>query len=82
MTEQISDAHWICPDLDELKDKLCDWLDDQDNVPRISEDAKVSSVVVDGKLHFKIHDVVLTNPRDTDEQDLYVNIERIESARG
>ena len=29
------------------------------------------------KLHFKIHDIVLTNPRDTDEQDLYVTIERI-----
>ena len=82
ITKQISDDHWICHDLDELKDKLCDWLDDQDNVPPISEDAEVSSAEVDGKLHFKIHDVVLTNPRDTDEQDLYVTIERIESAEG
>ena len=82
MTEQISEDHWVCHDLDELKDKLCDWLDDQDNVPPISEDAKVSRVVVDGKLHFKIHDVVLTNPRDTDEQDLYVTIEGIKSAVG
>ena len=72
MTEQISDDHWICHDLDEVKDKLCDWLDDQDNVPPISEDAKVSSVVVDGKLHFKIHD----------EQDLYVTVESVESAEG
>ena len=79
MSEQISDDHWICHDLDELKDKFCDWLDDQDHEPPISEDAKVSSVVVDGKLHFKIHDVVLTNPRDTDEQDLYVTVERVES---
>ena len=79
MSEQISDDYWICHDLDELKDKFCDWLDDQDNVPPISEDAEVSSVVVDGKLHFKIHDVVLTNPRDTDEQDLYVTVERVES---
>ncbi len=54
-------------------------MDDQDNVPSISEDTEVSSVVVDGKLHFKIHDVVLTNPRDTDEQDLYVTVERVES---
>ena len=80
MSEQISDDHWICHDLDELKDKLCDWLDDQDNVPPISEDAKVSSVVVDGKLHFKIHDVVLSDPNDKgDEQDLYVTLERVES---
>ena len=82
MSEQISDDHWVCHDLDELKDKFCDWLDDQDNAPPISEDTEMSSVVVDGKLHFKIHDVVLTNPRDTDEQDLYVTIERIESAGG
>ena len=82
MTEQISDDHWICHDLNELKDKLCDWFDDQDNVPSISEDAEVSSVVVDGKFHFKIHDVVLTNPLDNNEQDLYVTIERIESAGG
>ena len=82
MSEQISDDHWICHDLDELKDKFCDWLDDQDNVPPISEDAEVSSAEVDGKLHFKIHDVVLTNPRDTDEQDLYVTVERVESTGG
>ncbi len=81
MTEQISDDHWICHDLDELKDKLCDWLDDQDNVPPISEDAEVSSVVVDGKLHFRIHDVILSDPNDKgDEQDLYVTVERVESA--
>ncbi|SVB98169.1 uncharacterized protein METZ01_LOCUS251023, partial [marine metagenome] len=28
MSEQISDDHWVCHDLDELKDKFCDWLDD------------------------------------------------------
>ena len=82
MTVQNLDEHWFYHYIDELKDKLCDWLDDQDNDPPISEDAEVSSVVVDGKLHFRIHDVVLTNPRDTDEQDLYVTIERIESAGG
>ena len=82
MTEQISEDHWICHDLGELKDKFCDWLDDQDNAPPISEDAEVSSVVVDEKFHFKIHDVVLTNPRDTDEQDLYVTVESVESAEG
>ena len=83
MTEQISDDHWICHDLDELKDKFSDWLDDQDHDPVLSKDTAVHSAEVDGKLHFKIHDVVLTNPRDTDdEQDLYVTIERIESTGG
>ncbi|SVD97317.1 uncharacterized protein METZ01_LOCUS450171, partial [marine metagenome] len=43
------------------------------------KDTAVHSAEVDGKLHFKIHDVVLTNPRDTDEQDLYVTVERVES---
>ena len=81
MTEQINEDHWVCHDLDEMKDKLCDWLDDQDNVPPISEDAEVSSVVVDGKLHFRIHDVILSDPNDKgDEQDLYVTVERVESA--
>ena len=82
MTEQISDDHWICHDLDELKDKFCDWLDDQDHDPVLPKDTAVHSTEVDGKLHFKIHDVVLTNPRDTDEQDLYVTIERVESTGG
>ena len=82
MSEQISDDHWICHDLDELKDKFCDWLDDQVHEPVLPKDTAVQSAEVDGKLHFKIHDVVLTNPRDTDEQDLYVTIERIESAGG
>ena len=81
--EKITDDHWIVHDIQELKDKLCDWLDDQDNVPPISEDAEVSSVVVDGKLHFRIHDVILSDPNDKgDEQDLYVTVERVESAEG
>ena len=82
MSEQISDDQWICHDLDELKDKLCDWLDDQDHDPVLPKNTAVQSAEVDGKLHFKIHDVVLTNPIDTDEQDLYVTIERIESVEG
>ena len=80
--EKITDDHWIVHDIQELKDKLCDWLDDQDHDPVLPKDTAVQSAEVDGKLHFKIHDVVLTNPRDTDEQDLYVTIERIESAGG
>ena len=79
MSQQISDDHWVCNDLDELKDKFCDWLDDQDHEPVLPKDTAVHSAEVDGKLHFKIHDVVLTNPRDTDEQDLYVTVERVES---
>ena len=83
MSEQISDDHWICHDLDELKDKFCDWLDDQDHEPVLPKDTAVHSAEVDGKLHFKIHDVILSDPNDKgDEQDLYVTIERIESAGG
>ena len=34
----------------------------------------------DRKLHFKIHDVVLTHPKDIgDGQDVYVTVERVES---
>ena len=77
MSEQLSDAHWVCHDLDELKDKFCDWLDDQDHEPVLTKDTAVKSAEVDGKLHFKIHDVVLTTPRATDEQDLYVTVERV-----
>ena len=65
-----------------VEGQICDWLDDQDHEPVLPKDTAVQSAEVDGKLHFKIHDVVLTNPRDTDEQDLYVTIERIESAEG
>ena len=82
MNEKTSDDHWGCHDLDELKDKFCDWLDDQDHEPVFPKDTAVQSAEVDGKLHFKIHEVVLTNPRVTDEQGLYVTIERIESAVG
>ena len=82
MSQQISDDHWVCNDLDELKDKFCDWLDDQVHEPVLTKDTAVKSAEVDGKLNFKIHDVVLINPRDTDEQDLYVTVERVKSAEG
>ena len=81
MSKEISEDHWFYHDIEELKEKFSDWLDD--TVDRLGGEREVSSRVDDdGKLHFKIHDVVLTNPRDTDEQDLYVTIERIESAEG
>jgi len=36
-----------------------------------------------GKLHFRIHDVILSDPDDKgDAQDLYVTIEQVESAGG
>ena len=76
--EKITDDHWIVHDIQELKDKLCDWLDDQDHDQPISEDAEVSSAVVDENLHFKIHDVVLTRPDEPNETELLVTIERIE----
>ena len=80
MTEQISDDHWICHDLDELKDKFCEWVDDQDHEPVLPKDTAVHSTEVDGKLHFRIHDVILSDPSDKgDEQDLYVTVERVES---
>ena len=78
MTEQISDDHWVCHDLDELKDKFCDWLDDQDHESVLPKDTAVESSEVEGKLHFRIHDVILSDPNDKgDEQELYVTVEKV-----
>ena len=78
MSEEITKNNWTVHDIDELKETLSDWLDD--TVERLGGEREVSSRVDDdGKLHFRIHDIVLTNPRDTDEQDLYVTVERVES---
>ena len=79
MSEQINEDHWVCHDIDELKEKFSDWLDD--TVERLGGEREVSSRVDDdGKLHFKIHDVVLTHPKDTGaELDVYLTIEQIES---
>ena len=42
-----------------------------------------SRVEKEGKLHFRIHDVILSDPNDKgDAQDLYVTIEKVESAGG
>ena len=62
MSEQITDDNWLCHDLDELKNKFCDWLDNQNHEQFLPMDTAVQSAIVDGKLHFKIYDVVLTNP--------------------
>ena len=65
-------------DIEELKEVFSDWLDD--TVDRLGGERKVSSRVDDeGKLHFRIHDVILSDPKDKgNEQDLYVTIEQVE----
>ena len=75
MREQISDEHCTYHFIEELKEKFYHWLDD--TVDRLGGEREVSSRVDDGKLHFKIHDVLLTHPKDTgDEHDVYVTVER------
>ena len=70
--------NWTVHDIDELKETLSDWLDD--TVDRLGGERKVSSRVDDeGKLHFRIHDVVLSDPDDNgEEENLYVTIEQVE----
>ena len=82
MSKEITKDHWTVHDIDELKEKFSDWLDD--TVDRLGGERKVSSrVEKEGKLHFKIHDVILSDPKDKgDAQDLYVTIEKVESAGG
>ena len=65
-------------DIEELKEVFLDWLDD--TVERLGGERKVSSRVDDeGKLHFRIHDVVLSDPDDNgEEENLYVTIEQVE----
>ena len=78
MNEEITKDHWTVHDIDELKEKFSDWLDD--TVDRLGGERKVSSrVEKEGKLHFKIHDVVLSDPDDNgEEENLYVTIEQVE----
>ncbi len=61
-----------------LKDSLCRWLDD--TVEKLGGEREVSSNVDDdGKLHLMVHDVILTNPKDTgDEQHYYMTIEQVD----
>ena len=65
-------------DIEEMKEVFSDWLDD--TVDRLGGERKVSSRVDDeGKLHFRIHDVVLSDPDDNGEEEiLYVTIEQVE----
>ena len=82
MSETVTKDQWTVHDIDELKQKFSDWLDD--TVDRLGGERKVSNRVDEaGKLHFKIHDVILSDPDDKDDaQDLYVTIENVESAGG
>ena len=61
-----------------LKDSLCRWLDD--TVEKLGGEREVSSNVDnDGKLHLMVHDVVMTNPEDTgEEQHYYMTIEQVD----
>ena len=79
MSEEGIKDQWTVHDIDELKQKFSDWLDD--TVERLGGERKVSSrVEKEGKLHFKIHDVILSDPNDKgDAQDFYVTIEPVES---
>jgi len=58
-----------------LKDSLCRWLDN--TVESLGGDREVSSTVDDdGKLHLRIHDVVVTNPEETGD-DYYMTVEQL-----
>ena len=60
--ESLQDERRNYEDIDELKEIICDWLDDS----------------IDDKYYFLIHDVVMTRPENTERQDLLFSIERVE----
>ena len=82
----IPEEEWVnlqddikeCVDIEELKDIICDWLDDSIERDGFQEDSKVSSATTDDKFYFLIHDVVMTHPENTERQDLLFSIERVE----
>ena len=82
MSEEVTKDQWTVQDIDELKQKFSDWLDD--TFEQLGGEWKVSSrFEKEGKLHFRIHDVILSDPNDKGyAQDLYVTIEKVESAGG
>jgi len=62
MSEEITKNNWTVHDIDELKETLSDWLDD--TVERLGGEREVSSRVDDeGKLNFRIHDVILSDQK-------------------
>ena len=72
---------WVIQDIEDLKIQLCDFIDDQVRHHEDGwENTKIQSASTDdGKLHFKIHDVVLTRPDEPNETELLVTIERVGS---
>ena len=52
---------------------------EDDTVEKLGGDREVSSRVDDdGKLHLMVHDVVLSNPEETgDEQHFYMTVEQV-----
>ena len=65
--------------IEHLKDSLCAWLDD--TVNRLGGEREVSSKVDDdGKLHLMVHDVILTNPKETgNPQHYYMTVEQVKN---
>ena len=77
--ESLQDERKDYEDIEELKDIICDWLDDSIERDGFQEDSKVSSATTNDKFYFLIHDVVMTHPENTERQDLLFSIERVES---
>ena len=77
--ESLQDERKDYEGIEELKNIICDWLDDSIERDGFQEDSKVSSATTDDKFYFLINDVVLTHPENTERQDLLFSIERVES---
>ena len=77
--ESLQDERKDYEDIEELKNIICDWLDDSIERDGFQEDSKVSSATTNDKFYFLIHDVVMTHPENTERQDLLFSIERVES---
>ena len=76
--ESLQDERRDYEDIDELKEIICDWLDDSIERDGFQEDSKVTSATTEDKFYFLINDVVLTHPENTERQDLLFSIERVE----
>ena len=76
--ESLQDERRDYEDIEELKEIICDWLDDSIEQDGFQEDSKVTSATTDDKFYFLINDVVLTHPENTERQDLLFSIERVE----
>ena len=74
--ESLKDEIKDYEDIEELKEVICDWLDDSIERDGFQENSKVSSATTDDKFYFLIHDVVMTHPEDTERQQLLFCIER------